>query len=64
MQGTTGLFSDTAHTNTNEGKNQKWDLQSSHVKHTRQDPINEFIIRKLNPMVVVDLRFISAFLNV
>ena len=38
-------------------------LQSSQVKHTPQDAINKFIIRKLNPSVVVDLRFISAFLH-
>ena len=36
-------------------------LQSSQVKHTSQDTINEFIIWKLNPLVVVDIfRFISA----
>ena len=29
-----------------------------------QDSINEFIIRKLNPLVVVDFRIISAFLHV
>ena len=28
-----------------------------------QDSINEFIIWKLNPLVVVDFRFISAFLH-
>ena len=28
-----------------------------------QDSINEFIIRKWNPLVVVDFRFISAFLH-
>ena len=28
-----------------------------------QDSINEFIIRMLNPLVVVDFRFISAFLH-
>ena len=31
---------------------------SSQVKSTSQDAINEFIIRKLNPLVVVDFRFI------
>lgn len=36
------------------------DLQSSQVKHTFQDSTDEFIIRKLNPLVVVDLRFIST----
>ena len=34
-----------------------YDLQSSQVKRTPQDAINEFIIRKLNPLVVVDFRF-------
>ena len=34
--------------------------QSSQIKLSPQDSINEFIIRKLNPLVVVDLRFISA----
>ena len=29
-----------------------------------QDSINEFINRKLNPLVVVDFRFIFAFLGV
>ena len=28
-----------------------------------QDAINAFIIRKLNPLVVVDFRFMSAFLH-
>ena len=36
-------------------------LQSSQVNCTPQDPIDEFIIRKLNLLVVVDFRFISAF---
>ena len=40
MGGTTALFSNTARTNTNEGENQKYYLQSSQVKHTRQDSIN------------------------
>ena len=35
----------------------------SQVKRTPQDYINEFIIRKLNLLVVVDFRFISAFLH-
>ena len=39
-------------------------LQSTQVKRTPQDYINEFIIRKLNPLVVVDFRLISAFLHV
>ena len=37
-------------------------LQSSQVKCTPQDSIIEFIVQKLNPLVVVDFRFISAFL--
>ena len=40
-----------------------YDLQSSQVKRTPQDAINEFIIRKLNTLVVVDFRFIEAFLH-
>ena len=36
-------------------------LQSSQVNCTPQDPIDEFIIQKLNLLVVVDFRFISAF---
>ena len=38
-------------------------LQSSQVKRTPQGPFNEFVIQKLNPSVVVDFRFISAFLH-
>ena len=38
-------------------------LQLTHVKHTLQDYINEFIIQKLNPLVVVDFRIMSAFLH-
>ena len=38
-------------------------LQSSQVKCTPQDFINEFIIRKWNPLVLVDFRFISVFLH-
>ena len=38
-------------------------LQSSEVKRTPQDFINEFIIRKLNPLVLVDFSFISVFLH-
>ena len=38
-------------------------LQSSQVKCTPQDSINEFIIEKLNLLLVVDFRFISAFLQ-
>ena len=34
-------------------------LQSSQVKRTPQGPINEFIIRRLNPLVVVDFRLPS-----
>ena len=37
-------------------------LPSSQVKRTPPRFHNEFIIRKLNPLVVVDFRFISAFL--
>ena len=39
-------------------------LLSNQVKRTPQEPINEFIIQKLNPLLVVDFRLISAFLNV
>ena len=47
---------------------EKWPLQSSQVKRIPhpphpQDFIKEFIIPKLNPLVVVDFRFISAFLD-
>ena len=38
-------------------------LKSSQVKRTPQASINEFVIRKLNPLVVVDFKFISAFLH-
>ena len=38
-------------------------LQLSQVKRTPQDYVNEFIIRKLNLLVVVDFRFMSAFLH-
>ena len=38
-------------------------LKTSQVKRTPQPSINEFVIRKLNPLVVVDFRFISAFLH-
>ena len=38
-------------------------LQSSQVKRTLQDFINEFNVRKLNPLTVVDFRFSSAFLH-
>ena len=44
-------------------------LQSSQVKCSPQDYINEFITRKLNSFLVVDVRFIfeistiSVFLN-
>ena len=38
-------------------------LQSSQVKRTPQNAINEFIIRKLSPLAVVDVRFISTFLH-
>ena len=39
-------------------------LQSNQVKRTPQEFINEFIIQKLNPLLVVDFRLISAFLHV
>ena len=39
-------------------------LQSNQVKPTPQEYINEFIIQKLNPLLVVDFRFISAVLHV
>ena len=39
-------------------------LQSNQVKRTPQEAINEFIIQKLNPLLVVDFRLISAFLYV
>ena len=39
-------------------------LQSNQVKRTPQEFINEFIIQKLNPLLVVDFRLISAFLYV
>ena len=39
-------------------------LQSNQVKRTPQECINEFIIQKLNPLLVVDFRLISAFLYV
>ena len=39
-------------------------LQSNQVKRTPQESINEFIIQKLNPLLVVDFRLISAFLHV
>ena len=42
---------------------QNW-LQSNQVKRTPQQAINEFIIQKLNPLLVVDFRLISAFLYV
>ena len=39
-------------------------LQSNQVKRTPQEYINEFIIQKLNLLLVVDFRLISAFLYV
>ena len=38
-------------------------LQSNQVKRAPQNAINEFIIRKLSPLAVVDFRFISIFLH-
>ena len=43
--------------------NREGKLQSRQVKRTPQDSINEFIVQKLNLLVVVDFRFISAFLR-
>ena len=37
--------------------------QSSQIKLSPQDSINEFIIRKLNPLVVVDLRSVRVIRN-
>ena len=47
----------------NQEKHPVMELHSSQVKRTPQDSINEFIIQKLNPLVLVDFRFISAFLH-
>ena len=44
-------------------KDTHYTLQSSQVKRTHQESINAFIIRKLNPLLVVDFRLISAFLH-
>ena len=38
-------------------------LQSGQVTRTTQDCTNEFIIRRLNPIIVVDFSFISALLH-
>jgi len=38
-------------------------LHLRQVKRTPEDSIYEFIIPKLNPLVVVDFRFISVFLH-
>ena len=43
---------------------QNFIVQSNQVKRTPQESINEFIIQKLNPSLVVDFRLISAFLYV
>ena len=40
------------------------ELQSNQVKRTPQESNNEFIIQKLNLLLVVDFRLISAFLYV
>ena len=42
----------------------KLSLQSNLVKRTPQESINEFIIQKLNPLLAVDFRLISALLHV
>ena len=47
-----------------KSKTQETGLQSNQVKRTPQESINEFIIQKLNPLLVVDFRLISAFLHV
>ena len=39
-------------------------LQSNQVKRTPQESINEFIIQKLNPLLVLDFGLISAFMHV
>ena len=36
----------------------------SMAKNNPQDHINEFIVMNVNPLVVVDFRYISAFLHV
>ena len=41
----------------------KLPLQSNQVKRTPQETINEFIIQKLNSLLVVDFRLISALLQ-
>ena len=46
------------------GFSKNFSLQSNQVKRTPQETINEFIIQKLNPLLVVDFRLISAFLHV
>ena len=38
-----------------------WYLQSTQVKRTPEDSIREYIIRKLNTLVVEEFRFISTF---
>ena len=38
-------------------------LHSSQGQATPQDSINEFIIRRWNPLLVVDFRFISVYLQ-
>ena len=38
-----------------------WYLQSTQVKRTPEDSIREYIIRKLNTLVVEGFRFISTF---
>ena len=37
--------------------------QTSSVPSCPQDSINKFITRKFNPLVLLDFRFISAFLH-
>ena len=42
---------------------QKW-ITDKPGKRTPKESINEFIIQKLNPLIVVDFRLMSAFLYV
>ena len=46
-----------------EGHKEQASLQSNQVKRTPPESINEFIIWKLTPSVVVDFRLISTFLH-
>ena len=46
-----------------KSKTQATGLQLNQVKRIPQESINEFIIQKLNPLLVVDFRLIFAFLH-